>query len=665
MAIDVTLQNIVSGFSLSKLNSNFTAIDTALQDGLSRSGTSPNQMATDIDMDGNDLLNIGSLSLVGGDTLEELVGYAEEWANKAEDSLVSAAAGGDQIDDYSSLHWANKGAANVVLTAADVVSTNADVVSTNADAVSTANDAVSTNADATAAAASAAAAIVAKMEWQGAWLTATAYALSDVIEEAGSSYICIVAHTSGVFATDLAALKWELVAQKGADGVGAGDLIAANNLSDVDNTSTSRDNLGLTIGTDVQAQDTDLQSLSDLTLAEGDVLYRNATVLTNLAKGTAAQVLTMNSGATAPEWATAASSGASLLDVRRNRIINPCMQISEENGNTKLTDTQSGCPAEMFFYGFGSIGGTASTAIQRVQKVTSSGAADRIRMTIETADATALANDALVRLYFNVEGSKVADLMWGTASAKDIVLRFEGSMPAGTTAIAIRNQPATHSYVVEIAPTTADTDQVFEITIPGPTVGTWATGDVSGMQICWTTACGSDYHTTAGAWQVGSFLGTSNVSNGLASTSNIYEIADVGLKLDPDSTGVYGQFEVPDPVQVALDCQRYLPTVKADNTQTPFTIGQCAATTIAYALLQLKVPSRVPVTGISYSDLTHFNLWSAGAGNIAVTGITFHSSGKGSVRFYFSCASGLAAGNACLSDFKNAAGSILFTGARM
>jgi len=34
------------------------------------------------------------------------VTYAAEWANKAFESLVSAAAGGDEVDDYSALHWA-------------------------------------------------------------------------------------------------------------------------------------------------------------------------------------------------------------------------------------------------------------------------------------------------------------------------------------------------------------------------------------------------------------------------------------------------------------------------------------------------------------------------------------------------------------------------------
>ena len=40
--------------------------------------------------------------------------------------------------------------------------------------------------------------------------------------------------------------------------------------------------------------------------AAGDVMYYNGTNYIRLAKGTAAQILTVNSGATAPEWTTAA-----------------------------------------------------------------------------------------------------------------------------------------------------------------------------------------------------------------------------------------------------------------------------------------------------------------------------------------------------------------------
>jgi len=43
--------------------------------------------------------------------------------------------------------------------------------------------------------------------------------------------------------------------------------------------------------------------------ADGDTYYRTGNVLTRLAKGAATEVLTMNSGATAPEWAAAGGGG--------------------------------------------------------------------------------------------------------------------------------------------------------------------------------------------------------------------------------------------------------------------------------------------------------------------------------------------------------------------
>lgn len=42
-----------------------------------------------------------------------------------------------------------------------------------------------------------------------AWLTATSYAVDDLVYTANECYVCLVAHTSGTFATDLAAAKWE------------------------------------------------------------------------------------------------------------------------------------------------------------------------------------------------------------------------------------------------------------------------------------------------------------------------------------------------------------------------------------------------------------------------------------------------------------------------
>lgn len=47
---------------------------------------------------------------------------------------------------------------------------------------------------------------------RGAWLTATAYGLNELASNGGLWYRCSVAHTSGTFATDLAAFKWIVAA---------------------------------------------------------------------------------------------------------------------------------------------------------------------------------------------------------------------------------------------------------------------------------------------------------------------------------------------------------------------------------------------------------------------------------------------------------------------
>lgn len=172
---------------------------------------------------------------------------------------------------------------------------------------------------ATAAAASAAAAAVSEaaalaaenslLEWKGAWANATNYAPSDIVHHLGSAYICVSAHTSTTLSNPSApgaAGKWELFVLQGSPGAGTGDVVAANNGSEYTPTAdTFRSNLGLAIGTNIQAYHAALAQIAGVSWAQGDIMFRDGSQLNRLAKGTAGQFLKMNAGATAPEWAAA------------------------------------------------------------------------------------------------------------------------------------------------------------------------------------------------------------------------------------------------------------------------------------------------------------------------------------------------------------------------
>lgn len=144
--------------------------------------------------------------------------------------------------------------------------------------------------------------------------TAVGTALFTVATPAGVRFIRV--NADGTITLRTAA---ELLADIGAQTSGS-YLVTTNNLSDVANAGTARTNLGLAIGTDVQAYDADLQAISGLTSAANKIVqYTGAGTaqLVDLELGTEAAY-----GGTITWTAGTAPSGASNLRQFYTRVGN-------------------------------------------------------------------------------------------------------------------------------------------------------------------------------------------------------------------------------------------------------------------------------------------------------------------------------------------------------
>lgn len=233
---------------------------------------------------------------------------------------------------------------------------------------------------------------------------------------------------------------------------------------------------------------------------------------------------------------------ATTVETRRQRIVNGDMRVSQENGTSSGT-TNGYYPVDQWAQYRVTSAGTLTVA--QVASVTPAGSPNRLRAAVTVADATLAAGEYWT-LTQNLEGSNIADFQYGGAAAKASVLRFGFKGPAGTYAARVGNSAANRSFVAlfTITAPQANTDTVQTISITGDTTGTWLTADgVIGITLEIVLACGSTFQGTTG-WQSGLILGTSAVTNGMATGASVFELFDVGLKLDPDATGVYGQFEV-------------------------------------------------------------------------------------------------------------------------
>jgi hypothetical protein len=202
----LTLNTIGSRYgSIDALNDNFTLIEQAFENTLSRDGDAPNTLEATLDANSQRIINLPN-------PVSNSEPATKGWV-LAQPNLAAASA------EEAALYAAN----------ALVSETNA------AEAASQVVD----------------------WEWKDEWATGAVYKINNLVAVPSGTYegwtfICRVEHSAGAtFSGDYSTGKWDIVAKRGSAGAGTGDMLAVNNLSELTNTTAARNNLGLVIGTNV------------------------------------------------------------------------------------------------------------------------------------------------------------------------------------------------------------------------------------------------------------------------------------------------------------------------------------------------------------------------------------------------------------------------------
>jgi len=243
----------------------------------------------------------------------------------------------------------------------------------------------------------------------------------------------------------------------------------------------------------------------------------------------------------------------------RNRIINGDMRIDQRNAGAAVTiNSASNTYSVDRFFGRGDTSDGVFTLDQTT--TAPAGFTNSVLATVTTADASIGATQRY-QIGQRIEGFNIADLGWGTASAKTVTLSFwVRSSLTGTFGGALTNAAANRSYPYTYTISSADTWEQKSVTIAGDTSGTWETGTAIGIQLLFSLGAGSTYLGTAGSWAATLYTGVTGQTQVIGTLNATWYITGVQLEVG----SVASSFERrPYGTELAL-AQRYYQTYLQD-----------------------------------------------------------------------------------------------------
>ena len=297
-------------------------------------------------------------------------------------------------------------------------------------------------------------------------------------------------------------------------------------------------------------------------------------------------------------------SPASGSATMKNRIINGDMRIDQRNAGANTTPN-SGNTYTVDRWFLSASQNTKFTVGQNLNSVSLPTGFSKY-LGASVASAYTSGSSDYFSLSQNIEGFNIADLGWGTATAKSVTLSFwVYSSLTGTFSAAVQNSGASRSYPFTYSVSTANTWTQISVIIPGDTTGTWLTTNGTGISLNFNLGSGSSLLGTAGLWSGNWYIGATGANNIVANASATFYITGVQFEQGPVATSFdfrhYGQ-------ELAL-CQRYYEksyaqgTVPGTVTDTGRMVNVFGSLSTAYigGFILYKVTKRVSGTPTVYN----------------------------------------------------------------